>query len=128
MNKHNQTSLPMVVLERHTSWLLGLVYFHMTVEDRRPDLTEQQASQLLGYKYTVSINIRIAMQWWTFIYRTFALGAIVENGNDIGSPISQEINSRPQVVSDTEFEHMLAKHRMQEEQSRPCTRIRKRVC
>lgn len=55
-------------------FLLGLVVIHYWCEDRRPDLTREQAQTALGYKYKHSFTLRIGFKSVTWIVWSLAKG------------------------------------------------------
>jgi hypothetical protein len=55
-----QSAMPITRKYWRKYWLFGLFAIEYIVEDRRPDLTYEQAMERLGYKYKHLIYVRFA--------------------------------------------------------------------
>lgn len=49
---------------------LPFIKFNYIIEDRRPDLNSKIAREQFGYKYKISITIRIFKYYRSFIFHT----------------------------------------------------------
>lgn len=58
MKHKDKTMTPNFVRDFAVSYLFGRIKFSYTLEDRRPDLSEDEAITSLGYKYKMLINVR----------------------------------------------------------------------
>ena len=71
-------SSPIIVYEYNRK-LSNLISINIIQEDRRPDLTEDEARVKLGYKYKTQIEVVFFMLKYSFIFHTLTVGFIYEN-------------------------------------------------
>lgn len=75
------TGFPIIVYEK----VLGvpkLFRFWMLIEDRRPDLTSEEAKTRLGYKYKTQIKIDFMFTTYSYIFRHLYRGSRFINGSE----------------------------------------------
>ena len=77
-----ELTLPKIVTEIEKNYIVFQYYF--LVEDRRPDLTENEALEKIGYKYKVQFSIYIfGKKVLSYIGHTALRGYINLNGKEL---------------------------------------------
>lgn len=61
---------------------LGMIKFNIIIEDRRPDLSEEEAQIQLGYKYKVLIDLKIFFHSYSFVFHTLYKGSVFINDSE----------------------------------------------
>lgn len=74
---------PKTVREVERSYLFGWVAFFYVLEDRRPDLTEEQAKATLGYKYKLLVTVRLFGFKASVVTHTLTPGLLFVNEREV---------------------------------------------
>lgn len=64
------SSEPVVIKDFKRSHLMGLVTIDYHVEDRRPDLTEEECQVMPLGKYKHFLNLRVGLKRYNWTFRT----------------------------------------------------------
>jgi hypothetical protein len=75
-------SFPEIILEENVNFF-KLFSFWLLVEDRRPDLTTDQARVVLGYKYKIQIRVKLLWKKYSLVFKTLNIGFISINGKEV---------------------------------------------
>lgn len=74
---------PKIVHEFEKSFFFGLVSVRYILEDRRPDLTEDEARKTYNYKYKLMTMFRCFWFRISTINHTYTPGSLFINGKEI---------------------------------------------
>lgn len=64
-------SIPETITEFHKNFIFVSIWY--IVEDRRPDLTMEEAQTLMGYKYKTQLTVNLFLKTYSFVFRTVNL-------------------------------------------------------